>query len=236
MIQSARDLKRMTPPPRTSNSPDTGFPPLYGLGPDFSTGYGLLDASAMSRLIDEAVEHPRWVEDEIEPGDVHRFKLKASGLGPLRITLTWDDPPGSIMTPSWESKLIHDLDLAVISPTEEVHGPWVLSPPPLKIEDFEGGEDELTVADIPPARRCILENLDELWGSEGEMETGPEMLGDLIYAPRGNARCIDDLNPTEQVEITTPVEGEYEVLVRGPRLGSGPQRYVLTWSQRCPLD
>ena len=54
-----------------------------------------------------------------------------SDQGPLTVTLAWDDPPGSIMTPSWEGKLIHDLDLAIVSPIGQAHGPWVLAPPPL---------------------------------------------------------------------------------------------------------
>ena len=235
MIQSARDLTRMTPPPRASNSPDTGFPPLYGPGPDFSTGFGLLDAHSMSRLIEESSQDSRWLEGVIAPGEEKRIKLRVSSMGPLKVTLTWDDAPGSIMTPSWQSKLIHDLDLAVLSPVGEAHGPWVLSPPPLKLDGFEGGEDELSVTDIQPARRCIVEDLETLWSGIDTSTTLPESVDDLIYAPRGNARCVDDLNLIEQVEIHAPIEGEYEVVIRGPKEGGGPQAFVILWSQRCPL-
>lgn len=235
MIQTARDLSRPVPPPRVSNSPDTGLPPIYGAGPDFSTGYGLIDAWAMSRLIDHASQEPRWLEQSIQAGEEHRITIQASDLGPLRVTLAWDDPPGSIITPSWEKKIIHDLDLAVIAPNGQAHGPWVLSPPPLKLDGYESGLDDLSLGDIPPARRCVVDKLDSLWNDQNDEIPALDNTEDLEFAPRGNQRCLDTLNTNEQVQIERPNIGEYTIVVRGPKAGGGTQRYALIWSQRCAL-
>ena len=37
-----------------------------------------------------------------------------------------------------------------------------------------------------------------------ETMNSSEMSGDLEYAPRGNERCLDNLNTNEQVLIKTP--------------------------------
>ena len=238
MIQSSRDLSRPVAPPRAKNCPDTGFPPIYGEGPDFSSGYGLLDAERMTKLIDSATVEPRWHEGTINPDEIHQFNLNVSDQGPLTVTLAWDDPPGSIMTPSWEGKLIHDLDLAIVSPLGQAYGPWVLAPPPLKLEAYEGGIDDLALSDISPARRCVVDRIQSLWANTDTSDPDGvnELSAELEYAPRGNERCLDNLNTNEQVLIKTPERGEYIIYVRGPRSGSAAQNYALTWSQACPLS
>ena len=112
LIHTARDLVRSLPPPRARPSPDTQIPVMYARGPDFATGYGVVDAHAMSRLISAGVEHPRWYAGEVEPEEVLTFNVTVRDTGsPFKVTLACDDPPGSTLTPPWESKLIHDLDL-----------------------------------------------------------------------------------------------------------------------------
>ncbi len=236
MIQSARDLSRPVAPPRAADCPDTGFPPIYGEGPDFSSGYGLLDADFMTKMIDQATVDQRWHEATINPNEVHQFTIRVSNQGPLTVTLAWDDPPGSIITPSWEGKLVHDLDLALVSPIGQAHGPWVLAPPPLKLDGYEAGIDDLALSDIPPARRCVVDSIQSLWSEEDASIEPSELSEELEYAPRGNERCLDNLNTNEQVLIKTPQSGEYTIYVRGPRTGGASQKYVLTWSQTCPLD
>jgi hypothetical protein len=236
LIHTTRDLVRALPPPRANASPDTGFPVIYFKGPDFATGYGVVDAQAMSRLISAGVEHPRWYEGEISPDEELTFTLNVRETeSPLKVTLVWDDPPGSTLTPPWESKLIHDLDLAVISPEGKAHGPWVLSPPPLNLETYTSGEDDLSLTDLLPARRCVADSLADLWPQPRSVSPDAELerTDDLAWAPHGNRRCLDDLNPLEHVLIEAPERGEYLIKVRGAHLGGGRQRFVLIASQSC---
>ena len=76
----------------------------------------------------------------------------------------------------------------------------------------------------------------ELW-TEEEQETPQEveLTEEVVFAPRGNQRCIDDLNTNEQVYIAAPISGPYTLLVRGAKSGGSSQKYVLIWSQSCSL-
>jgi hypothetical protein len=239
LTHTARDLQRTIAPPRASPSPDTGLAPLYFEGPDFATGYGLVDAHALSRLIDAGAESPRWYEGEVAPEETLTFKLNVATAGPLKVTLSWDDPPGTVVTPPWSPKLIHDLDLAVISPSGAAYGPWVLTPPPLKLGNYSNGLDELSLFDITPARRCVTDTIEELWVTPraAPIETPtPERVEELDVALHGNTHCLDDLNPLEQVYLDAPEAGEYLVKVRGAHLGGGVQRFALVASQTCELE
>ena len=238
MTHTARDLVRPVPPPRASPSPDTGMAPLYFAGPDFTTGFGLVDAEALSHLIHIGVDHPRWIDDEVNAGEVRRYELQVTDQGPLKVTLVWDDPPGSLMTPPWEVKLVHDLDLALVDENGKAYGPWVLTPPPLNVDQYMTGVDNLSLSDINPARRCFTDRLDDLWGEEQatqEQDAQAESTSELTWVPRGNQACLDHLNPIEEVMIPTPAAGRYTLLVRGAKEGGGRQTFSLIWSQACEL-
>ena len=51
--------------------------------------------------------------------------LVAPGDPELRVTIAWDDPPG---TPNVDPVLVNDLDLRVFDPEGTLHHPWTLDP------------------------------------------------------------------------------------------------------------
>jgi len=238
MTHTARDLARAPEAARAAWNPDTQARGEYGAGPDWSTGYGLVDAVALSALIAADAAAPRWREGVAAPGEVQVFALEVTGAGPLKVTLAWDDPAGSALTAHWAPKLIHDLDLAVLGPDGAAYGPWVLTPPPLHAERYEGGEDEFSAGFVLPAARCRRGGLEALWSGaprEG-LSAAPDDVDPLGFAPRLNRGCVDELNPQEQVRLDAPRPGRYEVVVRGPRAGGAPQPFTLVWSQGCAWD
>lgn len=95
------------------------------LGPDYATGFGMVDDCAAIEL---AGSSARWIEGRLaQSGDVHESCVFVpENLRQLRVALAWDDLPGSISSGEWQSKLVQDLDLELVAPDGRVHFPWSL--------------------------------------------------------------------------------------------------------------
>ena len=91
-------------------------------GPDYKSGYGSIRALPAAELVAGA----RVIEEEVAQGETWAFLvLVDAGAPELRVTLAWDDPPG---TPNVAPVLVNDLDLRVIDQQGGVHWPWTLDP------------------------------------------------------------------------------------------------------------
>jgi hypothetical protein len=98
----------------THSSADMGRP-----GPDYQFGYGRIDVESA----DELVRAKAFVEAAISAvsDGVDDYTVTVNpGCEELKVTLAWDDPPGST--------LINDLDLVLVDPSSVEHLPWVLDP------------------------------------------------------------------------------------------------------------
>jgi len=132
LVQTAQDLIQPANVPGEPNCPDfvgaNAQPPFLHAGPDWATGYGLINAEeAVSMIRNESL----FLEDAIEDiGDIDEFSIYVpAGTPELEVTLVWDDYPGDTTTPNTSSKLVNDLNLRLIEPNGGTeHQPWVLSP------------------------------------------------------------------------------------------------------------
>ncbi len=92
------------------------------VGPDFQFGYG-------SVRIKDTIDFMRsgnFFENSVsQSGIVTTSVTVAPGTPQLKITLAWDDAPG---TPNVNPALVNDLDLIVISPSSVRAFPWTLDP------------------------------------------------------------------------------------------------------------
>ena len=115
------------------------------VGPDFATGYGIADAEAAANLLRRPAG-PGLAQETIPAADAagaynQAFAVPA-GLGELRMTLAWTDPPGDPTTPQNQAKLQNDLDLRLIAPDGTVVTPWRLNPAqPGNAAVRDGGDD-----------------------------------------------------------------------------------------------
>lgn len=95
---------------------------VQNAGPDYQTGYG-------SVRIPEAVDFLRsgsLVEAEVDNAGSYNVVVVVNPGDPvLRVTLAWDDAPG---TPNVNPNLVNDLDLVVTSPSGVRAYPWTLNP------------------------------------------------------------------------------------------------------------
>ncbi len=100
---------------------------LENPGPDYSSGYGAIDAREAVDLIradtlDEVVVEDRIVRPEQE--GVYMLEVLPD-QAELKVTLVWDDFPAD---PLAAHALVNDLDLVVTDPSGQRHFPWTLDP------------------------------------------------------------------------------------------------------------
>jgi regulation of enolase protein 1 (concanavalin A-like superfamily) len=131
LVHTAQDMVDLTG--AAGADPDfeaSGFPnrsPLFGAGPDFATGYGLVDAQRAAQFVDPALLR----EASVTPGQTLSYNIAVpAGRSNLRVTLAWDDPGfmgANDEAAAYQSKLVNDLDLVLVSPSGTVNQPWILN-------------------------------------------------------------------------------------------------------------
>jgi len=94
---------------------------LFNPGPDYRSGYGLIDLVAAVAAIDARTGR----EENVAQDEVLEFPLEVIAPGPLKVTIAWDDPAGA---ENAAIALVNDLDLELVDPLAAVHQPWVLAP------------------------------------------------------------------------------------------------------------
>lgn len=162
LIQTADDMIHTSADLRDWNNPDTGAPVLFYAGPDFATGYGLINVKAAVDLV-AADPGPGSAERLIQEGSldagqqvIYEMDLSAADItrlgGKLKYTLAWDDAPGDTTTPETTAKLVNDLDLYLVGPDGTIYRPWTLNP--LPINCCEGDPDPIAPSDIVPAHKA----------------------------------------------------------------------------------
>jgi hypothetical protein len=119
LVATAKDLVGQT---SGALNPDLGAPTPYFEGPDFATGYGLVQApGAVAAFGDE-----RFILGTLtDEGETLILDLAVPAAGRLQVAAAWDDPEGD---PGAEIVLTNDLDLLLIGPDGAEHLPWVLDP------------------------------------------------------------------------------------------------------------
>lgn len=95
---------------------------LGNIGPDFTYGYGNINADKCLKTISEnRIISGNLKSDQINAHTI-TLPLKAKNL---KITLVWNDLPAEINS---NISLVNDLDLEVISADNTVFLPWILNP------------------------------------------------------------------------------------------------------------
>ncbi len=152
-------------------------------GPDYTYGYGLVDAVAAIGIAD----HGTIVEDEIATGTVLRRSLEvAAGRPRLRVVLAWDDPPGE---PLALSSLVNDLDLRLIDPQGTSVRPFVLDPlfPEEAAARGRNPRDSSELVEVanPAPGRWLVE-------VSGAVTVGPQTLALVADAADGGAVAVGE--------------------------------------------
>lgn len=101
------------------------------LGPNYESGWGLLNAAKAVRTINDSIKN--FVKEyNLINNDTFKFIINANGLDTFKTTLCWTDVPALVGAPAYNDttkKLINDLDIRLINNSNNnVYFPYILNP------------------------------------------------------------------------------------------------------------
>src|SRR5262249_43567788 len=190
------------------SNPDAGV--RAWSGPDFATGWGLVNAAGAARL----VQNHQILESVIEKDcskERFAFAMVRKGARPLsfRVTLAWDDYPAEASDgPTTLPRLRNDLDLVLIDPAGNRHYPWQLNQ---NIKSADGSR--------------LLNPEEQTCDTDITIETqlappGPLNAASILPA----VKAPDHLNNVEVVDAPR-MTGTWMAEVTGFRVPWGPQKF-----------
>jgi hypothetical protein len=221
-IHSATDLQQSTAYFTIESNPTGPLPVQAFPGPDFATGYGLVDAQAavnlaLNNLVREGVINATCDKQTL-------YLSVTDPTAPVKVTLAWDDPASVApeVSPD-EPLLINDLDLVLTDPAGHKHYPWLLDQQAML--DGAPIADDAQMCGMPvKVTRALHPTLDPNYVASGDPTNrdDPINASDLKPATTGK----DHLNNVEQV-VAPGMIGQWTVDVSGFAVDMGPQRYSL---------
>jgi hypothetical protein len=101
-------------------------------GPDYSFGWGLVNARKAAELIlADSLASGMILEESLADGETDRFTFQTTSAEPIRVSIAWTDPAGTpplpVLNPS-DLMLVNDLDLRVERIGGATYQPYVLDP------------------------------------------------------------------------------------------------------------
>lgn len=189
------------------------------VGPDYQFGYG----SVRAKDTIDFMRTGNFAESSVDQSGVVRYWVPVdSGVSSLKITLAWDDVPG---TPNVNPALVNDLDLVVVDPSSNQHYPWTLDPmnpsePAVQMVADHLNNVEQVQVDSPDAGLWLVEvrgfNVPE-GPQDFSICATPRLVTSplVITYPNALPDYIDSGNPTS---FDVKIEGVGETLVGGTGL------------------
>ncbi|MCC5928099.1 MAG: S8 family serine peptidase [Cyclobacteriaceae bacterium] len=135
-------------------------------GPDYRSGWGLMNTGAAADLIEEDYYGGSDFlihQKTLHQGDTILLKIQARGDEPLWATIVWTDPEGIPGTPALNSRqrmLVNDLDLRIFAENQN-HLPWRLDPdnpskPAIRADNRIDNVEQVYIEDPDPGLMYTL--------------------------------------------------------------------------------
>jgi hypothetical protein len=190
-------------------------------GPDYKFGWGLLNTLGAADLIAEDGSNQFLVREALlTNGDVDTFYLHSDGVGPLRLTLAWTDPPGTTPPPSLNPTtfmLVNDMDVRLKNvATSTVYSPYVLNPASPAAAATTGDNVRDNVEQIHVASPSSGDYVVTV-RHKGTLSAGQWY--SLVASEQLSTASLSDVTPPS-VTVTAPNGGE--ILVQGTQ-------FEITW-------
>jgi len=184
-------------------------------GPDYQYGWGYLNVKAAADVIlahKASLAAPKMVDDSISNSSKTKsYTYVWDGASPLKATLCWTDPAGTVQTAadSRTANLKHNLDLKITAPdgttiyqpyTMPFVGTWTQSSMTLNATKGKNNVDNVERVDLPAPTQTgtyiVTVSLD------GTLTTGTQAFS-LIVTGASSAEA----NPPPTVSLTAPLNG-----------------------------
>ena len=162
-------------------------------GPDYVYGYGLLDVLRGSQVITSSYNQKTdtIIEKTLTSGSPYSFNVIASGIGPLKATLSWTDPQGvvdSINLLDTKAVLVNNLDLRITAGTSTYY-PWILNSSnptaaATRGDDNVNNNEQVQVDSIVPGRTYTV-----TVSNKGYLAGGKQAFSLIVSGIGGTAYC-----------------------------------------------
>jgi hypothetical protein len=125
-------------------------------GPDYSFGFGLVNLDNSIKMLEEN----NYIYDSLNTNTTKTFTINVpSNTSELKVMLYWHDLSAN---PSASKTLINDLDLSIITPTQNTIRPWILNPHPTQVNnpatrgiDTINNVEQVTISNPTPGTYTI---------------------------------------------------------------------------------
>ena len=101
------------------------------MGPDYMYGWGLVNGQRAASVISARQVNDIVLQElQLKNGGSYQLELVSNGTEPLKASIVWTDPAGSVLSPSLDPTdrtLVNDLDLRISKGTSNFY-PWSLDP------------------------------------------------------------------------------------------------------------
>lgn len=122
-------------------------------GPDFRSGWGVINATKAAQVIMERNSTSLMSEEVLNNNATYTRNITAIGDRPLKVTIAWTDKPGVEQTQSTANNkaLVNDLDVRVTK-AGETYMPWRLNP------NFTAGAPQKDDNDVDNVEKIEIDN------------------------------------------------------------------------------
>ncbi|MFD0765582.1 S8 family serine peptidase [Mucilaginibacter lutimaris] len=162
------------------------------VGPDYIYGWGLLDMKSAAQAITDNGTKSMLNEATLIQGQIRTFKVTASGVGPLAVTISWTDPEGTPTAGTTINdrtpKLVNDLDLR-INDGATTYSPWVLSPdnpsaPATNGDNIRDNIEQVYIANAVPGKEYTI-----TISHKGTLRSGSQAYSVIVTGAGGSPYC-----------------------------------------------
>ncbi|WP_276499597.1 S8 family serine peptidase [Pontibacter litorisediminis] len=186
------------------------------VGPDYRYGWGLLNAEQAAIVVRNANNTHLLEERALKQGETQTLEVTASGKGPLRITISWTDPKGTVAAVGAKAlndrtpKLVNDLDIRV-SGNGKDYLPWTLNPAAPETAAMPGDNvvdnvEQILIADAVPGKKYTI-----TIKHKGTLKEGPQAYALLVSGMGGTAVCASTPASNQGARISRLVFGTQSV-------------------------
>ncbi|MFD3003713.1 S8 family serine peptidase [Pontibacter toksunensis] len=163
-------------------------------GPDYIYGWGLMNALRAANLLTNSNGTHLLQEKSIAQGQSQKVEVRASGAGPLRVTIAWTDPEGSVTAAGANAlnnrtpRLVNDLDIRVAS-AGTTYLPWKLDPTKPDAAAVTGDNildnvEQVLIENAVPGKAYTI-----TISHKGSLQKGPQAYSLLASGTGGTAVC-----------------------------------------------